>query len=254
MNRRDFLTSAATFASVVLPGCGKYEPGVPSSTGGAAAGSSAGAKPGGQAPPDAAARSAADRQQSLNNLKRIGVALHNYHDAHRSFPPAAVLGPDGKTAHSWRVAILPFLGQGSLYQLYRFDEPWDSPANRQVLQQMPPEYRLASDPTATTARYFVLTGPGTPFDGPKGKSLADIRDGTSNTLFVVEAKRDVPWTRPEDIAYDPARPLPALGGFDPGGFLGLLGDGSVQNIPARIDERNLRAMITCAGGEVVMPF
>lgn len=43
--------------------------------------------------------------------------------AHGHFPPPTVLGPDGKTPHSWRVAILPYLDQKALYDEYRFDEP-----------------------------------------------------------------------------------------------------------------------------------
>jgi hypothetical protein len=59
-------------------------------------------------------------------LRQIGLALQNYHDQHGSFPPAYTLGPDNKPWHSWRVLILPQLGEQKLYQEYRFDEPWDS--------------------------------------------------------------------------------------------------------------------------------
>ena len=61
------------------------------------------------------ARSAAAQQNSLNNMKQILLALHNYHDSYGQMPPATIYGPDGKTPHSWRVAILPFINQDALY-------------------------------------------------------------------------------------------------------------------------------------------
>ena len=46
--------------------------------------------------------------RSINNLKQIGLAMHNFHDVHRHLPPAVIVGPDGKPWHSWRVLLLPF--------------------------------------------------------------------------------------------------------------------------------------------------
>ena len=43
--------------------------------------------------------------------------------------------------------------------------------------------------------------------------IRDITDGTSNTLMIVEAKRNIPWTKPEDLSFDPDKPVPELGGF-----------------------------------------
>src|SRR5262249_18435927 len=57
------------------------------------------------------ARGAAQRAQCTNNLKMIGLAMHNYLSAHNAFPAPALLGKDGKPALSWRVALLPYLEQ-----------------------------------------------------------------------------------------------------------------------------------------------
>src|SRR5438105_1823365 len=69
-----------------------------------------------------AAREAARRAQCVNNLKQIGIALHNYHDQNGSFPLGGVnLGPSsagwtgGTSALSWRALILPQLEQGNIY-------------------------------------------------------------------------------------------------------------------------------------------
>jgi prepilin-type processing-associated H-X9-DG protein len=203
-------------------------------------------------PAVAQARQSAQRVQAANNLKQLGLAMHIYADQHGSFPPAVLYGPDGKTPYSWRVAILPYLEQKTLYDQYRFDEPWDSPANRRVLEQMPVFYRSPSaDPQSTSPSYFVLTGPDTIFSGKEGTKFQQITDGTSNTLMIVEAKREIPWTKPEDIDYDPKQPLPKLGGFYPGGFNAAFADGSVRFISEAVDEHQLRALITKAGGEPI---
>ncbi len=171
----------------------------------------------------------AKAQKTKNNLKRLALAMHNYHDVHQHFPPAVVMGPDGKTPHSWRVELLPFLEGASLFEGYRMNEPWDSPANKRVLEKMPDVFRSPyDDPKSTNSGYFALVGPGTAFEGTKGIRISDFVDGTSNTLLVVEAKRSIPWTKPEDIPFDPGKALPELGGFDEGKFAAALADGSVR--------------------------
>lgn len=204
------------------------------------------------APAVRAARAASERSVSTNNLKQIALAMHLYADKEKHFPPAVLIGPDGKTPYSWRVALLPHLGQDALYKQYRFDQPWDSAENRKVLEQVPTVYRHPLDDSGPfNTSYFVFTGPDTAFpDEPaKGTGIAEIRDGTSRTILAVEAKRHTPWTKPEDIAYTADGPVPKLGGFSDGAFNAALCDGSVRLIANAIDEKLLRAMITKAGGE-----
>lgn len=230
-----------------------------------------------------ASEKAALRAQSQNNLKRIALALHNYHDTHKHFPPAVLYGPDGKTPYSWRVAILPFLeGQGKqLYEAYHFDEPWDGPNNKKLLSQMPDVFRCPQDgPNSTNTSYFVLSGPDTVFSGKKGTGFREITDGTSNTLAVVESvnfkyrsdrqtfrvkgedsdrvvmrpvwtRVDVPWTKPVDIPYAADKSAPKLGGWYQGGFHVAMCDGSARFFSDKLDENTLRALITKAGAEMI---
>jgi hypothetical protein len=197
-------------------------------------------------PPSFDSSPAESRDQS--GLRLIGLAIHRYLDRHQQrLPPAAVLGPDGKTPHSWRVEILPFLGKGgeTLYKDYRLDEPWDSPANRRVLAQMPDVFRSAGDDLrSTNSSFFALVGPGTVFEGKAGIKIDQIFDGTSTTILLVEAKRNIPWTKPEDIPYDPAKPLPPLGGFDGDKFLALFADCvTVRRLSMQLGEKNLKTLI-----------
>jgi hypothetical protein len=162
-----------------------------------------------------------------------------------------VYGPDGKTPHSWRVELLPFLERTDLYRRYKFDEPWDGPNNRKLLDEMPGVFH---SPTAAVDRghtcYFVPTGPDTIFSKKEGTGIQEITDGTAQTIMAIETKPSVPWTKPEDIAYDAKQPLPKLGGVYEQGFLTLFADGSVRFISSSIDETTLRGMFTKAGGDL----
>ncbi len=198
-----------------------------------------------------AAREAARRAQCVNNLKQIGLAMHNYLSANNCFPPGAITDADGKPLLSWRVSILPFIEQQGLYEEFHRDEPWDSPHNQALIARMPATYLCPSDgpDTEHTTRYQVIVGPGTIFEGVKGTPINEITDGTSNTLLVVEAKNPVPWTRPDDIPVDGL--TTGVGSKHPGGFNALMADGSVRFFKMSINPVMLQAMATRNGGEVV---
>jgi beta-lactamase regulating signal transducer with metallopeptidase domain len=194
------------------------------------------------------------RQLSMNKLKSIGLALHSYHDAHKRFPSAVEIGPDGKTPHSWRVEVLPYFeGEArEIYNRYRLDETWDSENNRKVMAEGARFYSEPVEEPSNDCAYFVLSGPGTVFDpASPASSVRAITDGTSMTMGVVEAKRSIPWTKPEDIPYSTNGPLPKLGGFFEGGFNCVFMDGAAHFIPADLEEPVLRALLSQAGEEFV---
>ncbi len=187
-----------------------------------------------------AAREAARRSQSTNNLKQLALAMHNYHDTHRRFPARANFDAQGKPLLSWRVHLLPFLEEENLYKQFHLDEPWDSEHNRKLIPLMPRVYQNPSAPPQPgKAHYVGLVGKGTLFEADKARQIADIRDGASNTLMFVEVDPDraVVWTKPEDIDFNPQRPLEGLGKAHPGGFVAALCDGSARFISQTIDRQ-----------------
>jgi hypothetical protein len=219
-------------------------------------------------------REAAARVASANNLKQIAFAMHAYAEAHDGrLPPASLLSAKRKPLLSWRVLILPYLEQNHLYQQFHLDEPWDSPHNIALLSSMPKIYSAPTDlPVEARAEpfttfYQVFTGEGTAFEGYEGLRLPqDFSDGTSNTFLVVEAGQAVPWTKPDDLPYDEAGPLPSLGGVFTGesrfslvgsnrvkGFLGVLADGSVRFFTPATSEATLRDAITRNDGRPLGP-
>jgi hypothetical protein len=122
-----------------------------------------------------------------------------------------------------------------LYERYRWDEPWDGPNNKALLESIPPVYRDPLYPATkdTFTHYAAITGPGTAFPLEPRKpldssgqmspgsteahtSLSDMRDGTSNVIVVgsVSPDRRIPWMKPEDVAWSDDFPGPGK----PGGF------------------------------------
>jgi type II secretory pathway pseudopilin PulG len=203
------------------------------------------------------AREAARRTQCMNNLKQIGLALHTYHDEYNTFPPAYVADAGGKPMHSWRVLILPYLEERALYNEYDFSEPWDGPNNSRLLARMPRVFACPSDSSSTastTTDYAGVLGEHCVFRGTQPVRMADISDGTSNTLLVGEAAgARIPWMKPADINIDQH---PALG--DPDGFSGnhaggvnfLHCDAAVRFISLSINPQTLTALFTRDGNEV----
>jgi hypothetical protein len=198
-------------------------------------------------------RIASRRIQSQNNLKQIGLAMHNYHDTFGRFPPQALTDKDGKPLLSWRVAILPFIEQDNLYRGFKLDEPWDSEHNKKLLGRMPQIYAPVNAKTKEKYETFyqAFAGKGTVFEPGEKIRFMDIVDGTSNTIMIVEAGDAVPWTKPEDLPFDPDKRLPKLGGEFSDIINAAFCDGSVHEVTKKIDDKTLRALITRNGGEPI---
>ncbi len=168
------------------------------------------------------------RVQSLNNLHQLALGVYNYESQFNHLPGSAITDPAGKPLLSWRVALLPYVNQAALYQEFKLDEAWDGPHNKKLLERMPAIYAPPLQPPGwkpNTTYYQVFVGDQTLFPPGRPMRLQNVTDGTAFTLMIVEAGEAVPWTKPEDLPYDPARPLPALGGIFYDGFQAVFADG-----------------------------
>jgi prepilin-type processing-associated H-X9-DG protein len=200
------------------------------------------------------------RERCAAQLKRIGVAFHEYHNAHEHFPAPSLAGRDGKPLLSWRVALLPYLGYRSLYERFRLDEPWDSPHNRALLLEMPAEFACPAGSGGGKGQtgYLVIVGPitepgniNTPFEPTRGAEIREVIDGTSNTILVLETDALVPWTKPDDLTWERDGPLPLLASPHLGGAHVVFADGSTRFLKSAIDRRVLLALVTMNGNEVL---
>ncbi|WP_253158488.1 DUF1559 family PulG-like putative transporter [Stieleria tagensis] len=195
----------------------------------------------------------------------ILLALHNYHSAYAAMPPFA-RRPRTTVSKglSWRVHLLPFIRQDgcqALWERFKLDEPWDSPHNKLLIDQMPEIYASIPHTPKTTE----LAAGMTTLLAPQGTDCAlgvdgaerfrSLIDGLSNTIFVVESdpSRAVPWTAPDDFQYDPARPTDGLA-IEDDRVTVAFGDGRVRRLPLAQPEGSWNALFTGSSKEDLRPF
>lgn len=210
-----------------------------------------------------------------HNLKQISLALLNYHDAHGQFPPPYVADANGKPIHSWRVLILPFIEEQWLYQRYSLSEPWNGPNNSKLATQIPqvyrcPSHRIEKSPLAEETQYFAIVGPDAAWNSTIGRKIREIRDGTSNTILLIEASGlGVNWMEPRDVSIDEAIDLLTKKSRSGHTYLHdkfltttyyensyrnvAYCDGRVEWMGQLSDADIAKALLTIAGGEIIPP-
>ncbi len=220
------------------------------------------------------AREAARRSQSMNNLKMIVLAMHNYHDTFNGFPAGTVENDDLEVEErlSWMVSILPFVDQAPLYNQIDMKEGHESATNSPLLMNTIPSYLnpgLSAEPGAT--HYVGIAG--ITEEGPTAElpskiagvfgynrktRMADIHDGTSNTMMVAESTGYTgPWGQggASTIRAFTQQPyfngVDGIGGPSPGKCCVAFADGSVRILSKDIDPKVVEALSTIQGGENV---
>ncbi|MFM7845786.1 MAG: DUF1559 domain-containing protein, partial [Planctomycetota bacterium] len=209
------------------------------------------------------ARGSARNTQSMNNIKQLILALHNFHDSYGHFPAAYQLTKEGKPGLSWRVFMLPFLDQQALFEQFHLEEPWDSEHNKQLIAKMPDVFRSpGSQADAGKTTYLGNAGETGLFTKPKkgqtkspppGIGMHQITDGTSNTVILVEwpgANKN--WMEPTDLDVNLFVQGAGMASNHPSTFTVGFADGSVRSLSTTTDPGTRQAMSTASGGEVLM--
>lgn len=202
------------------------------------------------------------RQKSKSQLRDIGIAVHLYHDAYRSFPAGGGFHDDGIAEHGWMTLILPHMNQAALYQRIQFSKPWHHGENRTVFETRIPEFEdprvgypeiRPNDyaPAFYAANDRVL-------NANFGLPLSQITDGTSTTIFAGEVKERIqPWGdvtnwRNLDLGLDNSPD--GFGSHSERGITFLMADGSVRYVSKSIDPKTLRALATPNARDSVEDF
>lgn len=201
------------------------------------------------------AREPARRSSCKNNLRQIGIALHNYHKIYHSFPPAYTVDEQGTRLHSWRTLILPFLEQQELYDSMDLTKPWDNPANAHALEKRLVCYQCPSaDIDQLKTIYLGIAAEGGNFASSEPVSFKQITDDISRTLAVTEVPLEhaVHWMQPTDADENVLNSIqPQAEVAHRGGIQALLIDGFALIISLDTDKNNFKGMWTYAGGEEI---
>lgn len=203
-----------------------------------------------------------NRQMCRAHLKQIARALHSYHDRYDSLPPAYVLGPSGEKLHSWRVLLLPYLGEQKLYDEYRLDEPWNGPHNHTLITKMPAVFACPSVRKAPPGitKFLAPVGRKTAWPEQYCAQLGDFADGTSNTVQVIEVPdSDVLWLEPRDLTYtESLARVSQSNGIESSmphdkseGFHTAFADGSVRFITPQLSVATWRSLLSINGGRAL---
>ena len=198
--------------------------------------------------------------EKMMRFKRIAEAIHKYEVAFGVFPPAKEhRRADGKSNLSWRVHILPYLGEEKLYSEFKLNEPWDSEHNVQLLSKIPAIY--SNDPVLFASnsgqRGFTTilapVGEGTIFGGTSPVGYKHIEDGTSITISFVEVKPDHAqlWTVPGDYEFPMSNPGKGLAIGPDGQFLAAKADGSVALLPGNLPKETLIHLFQMNDGKAI---
>jgi prepilin-type processing-associated H-X9-DG protein len=141
-----------------------------------------------------------------SNLKGIGLALHNYHDAHKHFPPIFVCDKKGKPLRSWLAEILPEMGMTTVFAQLNKDEPWNSAHNARILAGAVGEWTCPSanrNSQDVSSNYLAIIGPNTIWKSDGPKSILDLPNGTTHSIIAVEAVgTGKHWAEPFGITVD----------------------------------------------------
>jgi hypothetical protein len=192
----------------------------------------------------------------MNNLKQIGLALHNYESKHGAYPPAYTVDAEGNPLHSWRVLILPYMEQQALYDAIDLTKPWNDPANATAYNAVVETYRCPSDPTPDDERggltnYLTVVTPESVIRTGHSLPHANVA-APARTLLVIDVGPELAthWMSPVDLTEEQLRALDAESGPAHAGkiFLALHADGHARAMPLDSDP-DLRSALSTASAD-----
>ncbi len=168
-----------------------------------------------------------ERIMLMNNLKQIGLSMHNFESANGSLPFQPQPGQDESL--SWRLRVLPYIDQAELFEQVDWTQPWDSAKNRGLIAKAP---EIFGKDGQTNLRWIKSDI----------KTFADITNGTSNTICFIYSPDSVPWTQNNDMTTFEA--LAMFAALKPGETLmASMYDGSVRVISRDLDVTEFEKML-----------
>jgi prepilin-type processing-associated H-X9-DG protein len=214
------------------------------------------------------AREAARRNQCMNQLKQLALAIYNYESAHKELPPARTIGQDGTPLYSWRLSLATYVELYALHARVDKSKRWDDPANLPLLSTPQDLFQCPSDSsTGPSTSYFAIVDERTAWPGAVGRKMSEIKDDPAQTILIVEHhQRSANWAEPRDLTFDGAVELltsPAIGnghrvenGFFYKSSTGInvaFADAHVEFLRLPLPRDLAIALLTVDGGEGITP-
>lgn len=152
------------------------------------------------------ARDAILRSGCSDKLRTLTYALLDYESENGHFPPPFSTSDDGTPLHSWRVLLLPYLGEAQLFEQIDKTRPWDDPVNVPFHDQMPDvfccdvrQYHSRWRQKGNTTAYVVVVGKTTAWSPSLKTNRHSLTDGSLWTVSIVESENHrIPWMAPHD--------------------------------------------------------
>jgi len=206
-----------------------------------------------------------ERNAAVEQAKKIATALVAFERKNGHYPASYSADARRRPLLSWRVHLLPFLGQQGLYDQFHLEESWDSPHNQELVAKIPPEYQNPGFPLPPGHTcWLAVDGPRTvlvrrelvpPAARKPGLIVSQIQDGLGSTIAFVEVDlaAAVPWTSPADYELDSEQPWRDLGdqrngkiliaGFADGGAQAISKEGVSAELLLRLFLRDDRESV-----------
>ncbi len=194
------------------------------------------------------ARMAAWRTQSKNNLKQLGLALHNYHDTYEQFPIGADIGVNGTAKHGWTIRLVPYIEASNLYSLIELNDPWDGPFNAHLFRFKHSGFaNPAISEVVTTDGFGLMHYSGNPNVLHRNSTISmdQMTTGTSHNWLVGEIGGNYqPWAYPFNwrVLNDPLSQDAESFGFWRDGGQFCVADGSVKLLTNDTDKSIIEAL------------
>jgi hypothetical protein len=140
--------------------------------------------------------------QKIEQLKNLANASSQYEKLNKKFPQA-ICDADGKPLLSWRVSILPLIGQQELYNSFNLKEAWNSPTNLPLVEKIPLVFTPIDDNInegKTQIQRFTSTG--TPL-ADTNLTISQVKFPQTTLLLVQSsAENAIEWTKPEELVFE----------------------------------------------------
>lgn len=205
-------------------------------------------------PAVSAARDAAGRMQRQNNMKQVGLAIHNYHSAYKGLPHTYT-ETGGDVVFNWRFGLSPFVEGQAAWSMY-VDQPNHTKAGFDSINfPTPMAFQAHGQPDGQTGIFAIVSDEAVFHPEPnKTTRFRDILDGLANTAIAIEfPHRFTKWTSLEDMS--PNEAYTTLQSMDDQEVAHLLmGDGAVIAVTSTIDRGLFDALVTRAGKEQIQPL